>query len=70
MPPFLMPSADTLPPYGDVIQQNVYYVDNNLPNSNVDYSCGSYPMHDNDCSGKMASTWKDPFVILVAARPR
>jgi hypothetical protein len=53
-----------LPPYGGAIQQNVYYADDDLCDSNLDYSRGGYPTRDNDDSGKMAS-WKAPFILMV-----
>lgn len=53
-----------LPPYGGSIQQNVYYADSVLCDSNEDYSRGGYPTRDNDSSGQMAP-WKAPFILMV-----
>jgi len=53
-----------LPPYGGSIQQNVYYADSTLCDSNEDYSRAGYPTRDNDDSGKMAP-WKAPFILMI-----
>ena len=53
-----------LPPYGGSIQQNVYYADSVMCDSNTDYSRGGYPTRDNDSTGEMAA-WKAPFILMV-----
>ena len=53
-----------LPPYGGSIQQNVYYADSVMCDSNTDYSRGGYPTRDNDSTNQMAP-WKAPFILMV-----
>ena len=53
-----------LPPYGGSIQQNIYYADSTLCDSNTDYARGGYPTRPKDGSGKMAP-WKAPFILMV-----
>mmetsp|Transcript_58551 Transcript_58551/g.143228 ORF Transcript_58551/g.143228 Transcript_58551/m.143228 type:complete len:524 (+) Transcript_58551:171-1742(+) len=53
-----------LPPYGGSIEQNVYYADAKMCDTNDDYSRGGYPTRDNDESGSMAP-WKAPFILMV-----
>jgi hypothetical protein len=53
-----------LPPYGGSIQQNLYYADSTMCDSNEDYSRGGYPTRGNDSSGQMAA-WKAPFILMV-----
>mmetsp|Transcript_6355 Transcript_6355/g.9659 ORF Transcript_6355/g.9659 Transcript_6355/m.9659 type:complete len:537 (+) Transcript_6355:2-1612(+) len=53
-----------LPPYGGSIQQNVYYADSTMCDTNTDYSRGGFPTRDNDESGSMAP-WKSPFILMI-----
>jgi len=47
-----------IPPYGGSIQQQVYYADDTLCNSNVDTTKG-YPQRDD------GSPWSSPFILLI-----
>ena len=47
-----------VPPYGGSIQQNVYYADQNLCDSNVDTSKG-YPQR------KDGGGWPSPYILFV-----
>jgi PA domain len=53
-----------LPPYGGSIQQNVYYADSVMCDSNEDYSRGGYPTRENDSTGQM-KPWVAPFILMV-----
>jgi len=53
-----------LPPYGGSIQQNVYYADSTMCDTNEDYNRGGYPTRENDDTGKMAP-WKSPFILII-----
>ena len=52
------------PPYGDVIEQNVYYANTTLCDPNVDYSRGGYPSRTKDATKTMAP-WEFPFILMV-----
>ena len=52
-----------MPPYGGSIEQQVYYADADLCDSNTDYSVGGYPTRPKT-KGKM-EPWKAPFILMV-----
>ena len=52
-----------VPPYGGSIQQQLYYADSDLCNTNVD-THGGYPQRETDSSGKMKS-WPSPYILMV-----
>eukprot|EP00978_Attheya_sp_CCMP212_P021224 scaffold61816_cov54-Attheya_sp.AAC.1 len=52
-----------VPPYGGSIQQNLFYADSDLCNSQVDTNKG-YPIRAKDKDGKMAP-WPSPYILMV-----
>lgn len=53
-----------MPPYGGSIEQNVYYADADLCDSNTDYSRGGFPTRESGEDGIMKQ-WKAPFILMV-----
>lgn len=52
-----------VPPYGASLNQNVYYADSDLCDSNVN-TRGGYPIRPMDKDGKM-EPWPSPFILMV-----
>jgi len=53
-----------VPPYGGSIQQNVYYSDSDLCDSNVDMHSG-YPANRKVGSDGQMEMWQAPFILMV-----